>query len=71
MSIIDRAEREEFARALMNLNHEHKIHPNGQGGYDCKCGARWDWQKAEKEAADFHEAMYIVDQLVALGYGKL
>jgi hypothetical protein len=46
----------ELAEMLLKLPKDHKIFNNSQGGYDCKCGARWDWTKAEKELADSHVA---------------
>lgn len=64
-------DREKFALALLALSTEHKISNNSQGGYDCKCGSRWDWQSSEKRAADLHVALFQADQLIAAGYGEI
>lgn len=57
--------REELIDVLVE-KPQHKISSNSQGGYDCRCGARWDWQKPEKEAAERHAAGYLADRLFAV-----
>jgi len=61
----------ELAKALVSLKKDHKISGNVVGGYDCKCGASWDWQRHEKEAADLHVAVEQAKELIAAGFGKL
>lgn len=51
-------------------NAEHKIFSNGQGGYDCECGARWDWQRREYEDAKRHEKVALVEALMKKGIIK-
>jgi hypothetical protein len=58
---------EEVLTELLLLPVQHKIFSNSQGGYDCKCGARWDWQRSEKLEADTHAAKKRAQQLLAAG----
>lgn len=62
---------EQLATDLTELDRAHKISGNSQGGYDCKCGNRWDWQKTEKENADHHVALTQAEQLKKKGWVKI
>lgn len=46
---------------------EHSISGNGRGGYDCLCGASWDWTRADKLSAASHVAQKRAELLLAAG----
>lgn len=56
---------------LLVKSNPHKISGNSQGGYDCSCGERWDWQRSEKAAAKRHAARFKARLLMAEGVGFL
>lgn len=58
---------EEVLVELLLAPLEHSISGNGRGGYDCLCGASWDWTRADKLASDNHVAQKRAELLMAAG----
>lgn len=52
---------------LLLMPIEHSITDNSRGGYDCTCGASWDWTRVDKLAADSHVAQKRAELLLAAG----
>lgn len=66
MATIDKDQLDALTDALLKPVG-HKISGNSQGGYDCTCGGRWDWQRSEKAQADRHAAEMRARQLIEAG----
>lgn len=58
---------EEVLVKLLLTPIEHAISGNGRGGYDCLCGASWDWTAQDKLASDTHVAKKRAELLMAAG----